>query len=96
MVNFYISYEYMGADVAHLCERNNTDGTYDRIFLSQFGPHTKIRTSTGVNSPMRKDIGCFKPTSGTEFITAYVEVTNNFQRLTTSLFQTFSLQYEKE
>jgi len=86
MVKFYISYQYMGAEVAHLCERKNNDGTYDRIFISQFRPHSKIRTAVGVDAEMRKDLNEFKPTSGLEFIQAYIEVTNNFQRLSSSLF----------
>lgn len=95
MVKFYISNSYMGEDVAHLCERKNENGTYDRIFITRFGSHTKIRTATEVPSPMRKDLSDFEPSTGEEFIKAYADVTTSFQRLTSSLFITFSNQHGK-
>lgn len=85
MINFYINYNYPASDVAHVCERLNPDGTYDWIFISQLGNHQKIRTAKNVKRSINKDSN-YKPTSGVEFINAYIEVTNSFQKLSSSLF----------
>lgn len=86
MVKFYISYQHMGADVAHLCERQNPDGTIDWIFISQFDNNTKIRTGRFSKRSILRSDSNFKVTSGAEFIEAYIDVTKNFQLLSYSLF----------
>jgi hypothetical protein len=95
MVKFYISYQRSLCDVAHICERKNNDGTYDRIYISTTGGFSTIRiTNRGEYSIVNEKTD--HPESGEEFIRAFVEVTDSCQRLSTSLFAGINVPVENQ
>jgi hypothetical protein len=95
MVRFYISYQRSLCDVAHICERKNNDGTYDRIYISTSGGFSTIRiTNRGEYSIINQKTDL--PESGEEFISAFVKVTGSCQRLSASLFAEINMPVENQ